>query len=267
MDQGGYAVVADNLSFTYVHNNTQTEALRRVSFGVRRDEFVSIIGPSGCGKTTVLRLVADLLQPTSGRLLVNGKSPAEAREGHEFSFMFQDAALLEWRTALGNVMLPLELMGANKAEARQTAEKLLDLVGLSGFENRFPRQLSGGMRQRVCMGRALATNPPLLLMDEPFAALDQITRHRLNFELLRIWSTTDSTVLFVTHNIREAILLSDRVIVLTTRPGTVKDVMNVGLPRPRTEELSRSPEFNELHVQGEQLLEEAIHESRNDKGQ
>jgi NitT/TauT family transport system ATP-binding protein len=261
MDEGGYAVVADNLSFTYVHNNTQTEALRRVTFKVRRGEFVSIIGPSGCGKTTILRLVADLIQPTSGALIVNGKLPAEARKAHEFSFMFQDAALLEWRTALGNVMLPFELVGTNRAEAKRIAEKLLDLVGLSGFENRFPRQLSGGMRQRVCMGRALATNPPLLLMDEPFAALDQITRHRLNFELLRIWSTTEATVLFVTHNIREAILLSDRVIVLTTRPGTVMDDMHVGLPRPRTAELSMSAEFNELHVRGEQLLEEAIRES------
>lgn len=253
-------VVAENVSFSYVTGQNYTEAIKDISFTIHKGEFVSFIGPSGCGKTTLLRLIANLLIPTDGKLFINGKSPELARKEHDFSFMFQEPALLEWRTSLKNITLPLELSGKDNTEAINISKNLMSLVGLEGFEDHFPRQLSGGMRQRVSIARALTLEPPLLLMDEPFAALDQITRHRMNFELLRIWSTTDSTVLFVTHNIREAVLLSDRVFVFKSQPGRIMEIIDINLPRPRYLELTDTSEFNELHVLGERLLEEAIHE-------
>lgn len=240
----------------------QTEALRGIDLSIKEHEFVSVIGPSGSGKTTLLRLIADLLEPTSGEIKIFGSSPKDARLSNMFSIVFQEAALLDWRTALDNIALPLELKGVEKAERLKIAQEMLKLVNLEGFGNHYPRQLSGGMCQRVAIARALSINPPLLLMDEPFAALDQITRHRMNFELLRIWQYSRPTVFFITHNIREAILLSDRVIVLSTQPGRIFKTFNIEIPRPRTIETTMTDEFNRYHVLGERTLEETIYHEK-----
>lgn len=216
-------------------------ALENLSFEVGDREFVSLIGPSGCGKSTVLRLVADILQPTSGEILVHGEPPAEARRKRLYSFVFQDPVMLPWRTVIKNVELPLEIIGnPTRKSFEDRPAKLLKLVGLNGFEKANPDQLSGGMKQRAAIARALLLNPKVLLMDEPFGALDEITRDRMNLELLRIWKETDAAVLFVTHSIDEAVFLSDRVIVLSPRPGTVWAEIEVDLPRPRGLELKQS---------------------------
>jgi NitT/TauT family transport system ATP-binding protein len=217
-------------------------ALHGVTLTVKPREFVSVLGPSGCGKSTLLRLVADILSPTAGRITIAGQRPAVARQRRVFGFVFQDPTLLAWRSALRNVLLPLEITGEAQ-EARATALELLELVGLKGFENAYPWQLSGGMRQRVAIARALITRPAILLMDEPFGALDEIARERMNQELLRIWERTATTVLFVTHSATEAVFLSDRVIVLTARPGRVKRDLAVALPRPRAPALKETAEF------------------------
>jgi len=216
-------------------------ALENLSFEVGDREFVALIGPSGCGKSTVLRLVADILQPTSGEILVHGKSPAEARRERLYSFVFQDPVMLPWRTVIKNVELPLEIIGNSaRKQFGDRPAKLLNLVGLSGFEKASPSQLSGGMKQRAAIARALLLNPKVLLMDEPFGALDEITRDRMNLELLRIWKETDAAVLFVTHSIDEAVFLSDRVVVLSPRPGTVYADVKIDIPRPRALELKQS---------------------------
>jgi NitT/TauT family transport system ATP-binding protein len=225
-------------------------ALDQLSLDVPRNAFVSLIGPSGCGKSTFLRAVGDLATRAiiSGEIVVNGGCPAEARRRGEFAFVFQDPVLLPWRTVLANVALPLEV-GCRNGQARRWARspaELLELVALGGFEHALPRQLSGGMRQRVALARALTMNPSLLLMDEPFGALDQITRDRMNAELLNIWSATAASVIFVTHSIPEAVYLSDRIVVLSSRPGHVKAVVEVPLARPRLEAIKRSTGFLEL---------------------
>jgi NitT/TauT family transport system ATP-binding protein len=218
------------------------QALEDVSLSVRPREFVSLLGPSGCGKSTLLRLVSDVLAPTSGSIRVTGTTPEAARKSRAFGFVFQDATLLAWRSALQNVLLPLEISGERRdAEAR--GRQLLNLVGLAGFEQSYPWQLSGGMRQRVSIARALITQPQVLLMDEPFGALDEITRERLNAELLRIWQATGTTILFVTHNSPEAVFLSDRVVVLTARPARVKLDVRIDLPRPRDPAIKETVEF------------------------
>lgn len=217
-------------------------ALDGISLHVNTREFVSLLGPSGCGKSTLLRLVSDVLSPTRGQIEVGGRSAERARKERRFGFVFQDATLLAWRTAIQNVRLPLEISGDTR-EARERAAQLMDLVGLHGFEDAFPSQLSGGMRQRVSIARALITSPQILLMDEPFGALDEITRERLNVELLRIWEATGTTILFVTHSSPEAVFLSDRVIVLTPRPGRVKLELPIGLPRPRDPAIKETVEF------------------------
>jgi NitT/TauT family transport system ATP-binding protein len=217
-----------------------------VNLTLRDGEFVSIVGPSGCGKTTMLRVINGLMPRTSGEILIDGR-PAENLD-HELvmGFVFQGASLLPWRTSLKNVLLGLEGGGQKALQAESVARKYLELVGLSGFENHYPHELSGGMQQRVNLARALAVNPRILLMDEPFAALDAQTRNFMQLELLRIWRETQKTVVFVTHMIAEAILLSDRVIVFTHRPGTIRSEFKVPLPRPRTMEMRSDPRFLEL---------------------
>jgi NitT/TauT family transport system ATP-binding protein len=236
------------------------QALSGIDLSVPSGRFVSLIGPSGCGKSTLLRLVADLIVPTEGRIEAIGGTPRQARLARKIGFVFQEAALLDWRRILDNVALPLELRGTPSRERNDRARELLGLVGLAGFETSWPRQLSGGMRQRAAIARALSTEPPLLLMDEPFGALDQITRDRLNMELIRIHEATGVTILFVTHSIREAVLLSDTVVVMTPRPGRIARVIDVALARPRRLETRRDPHFERLVQEGAAELEKGFHD-------
>ncbi|MCW1841064.1 ABC transporter ATP-binding protein [Prosthecomicrobium hirschii] len=219
-------------------------ALEDVSFSVEPGGFTSLLGPSGCGKSTLLRVVADLIAPSEGHISVLGTSPAEARRGRSLGFVFQDAALLPWRTALQNVELPLEVGGRRALPAgAATPKELLALVGLSGWENSYPHELSGGMRQRVSIARALLGGPRLLLMDEPFGALDEFTRDRLNAELRRIWAETGTTILFVTHSVYEAVFLADQVLVLAANPGRVAALQPIELPRNRELAVRDTAEF------------------------
>jgi NitT/TauT family transport system ATP-binding protein len=217
-----------------------------VNLSLRDGEFVSVVGPSGCGKTTMLRVINGLMPRTAGEILIDGKSAEDMDHELVMGFVFQGASLLPWRTSLRNVLLGLEGRGGNPKEAEKAGRKYLELVGLSGFENHYPHELSGGMQQRVNLARALAVNPRILLMDEPFAALDAQTRNFMQLELLRIWRETKKTVIFVTHMIAEAILLSDRVVVFSHRPGTIRSEFQVPLPRPRTMEMRSDPRFLEL---------------------
>lgn len=221
-------------------------ALTSVSLDIQRGEFISLLGPSGCGKTTLLRIIADLLQPTSGTITVGGESPRAARLKQRYGIVFQSAVLYDWRTVKKNVMLPLEIMHVPKAERSERAEKMLELVGLTDFASHYPNQLSGGMQQRVGIARALALRPEILLMDEPFSALDEFTREKLHMDLLRIWRKTNKTIIFVTHNISESVFLSDRVCVLSPHPGRLSAVVDIDLPRPRTMEMRDTPHFTEL---------------------
>jgi len=224
----------------------QTHALSRVSLDIAPGEFVSLLGPSGCGKSTLLRLVADLIEPSDGLITVKGKTPRQARLDREYGIVFQSPVLYDWRDVLRNVELPLEVMRVPAAQRDQRAREMLRLVGLKDFESHYPWQLSGGMQQRVSIARALSFKPAILLMDEPFGALDEMTRERMNAELLNIWSQTDTTVIFVTHSIAEAVFLSSRVVVMTPRPGRIEKVVNIDLPRPRTLETREDPHYFEL---------------------
>jgi NitT/TauT family transport system ATP-binding protein len=220
-------------------------ALYNVSLFIRRNEFVSLLGPSGCGKTTLIRIVAGLLSADRGEIMVNGQVVSEP--GRDRCMVFQQFGLLPWRTVLTNVEFGLEIEGVPKGERRQVAEKYLELVGLKGFENYYPHQISGGMQQRVGIARALSKKPDILLMDEPFGAVDAQTREQLQEELLKIWSGTDTTVVFVTHSIDEAVYLSDRVVVMQARPGRIKEEVAVDLPRPRWEgDVKADPRFAQL---------------------
>jgi NitT/TauT family transport system ATP-binding protein len=224
----------------------QTRALSRVSLDVAPGEFVSLLGPSGCGKSTLLRLVADLIEPSDGRITVKGKSPRQARIDREYGIVFQSPVLYDWRNVLRNVQLPLEVMRFPAAERDRRAREMLELVGLNEFERHYPWQLSGGMQQRVSIARALSFKPAILLMDEPFGALDEMTRERMNGELLSIWGKTDTTVIFVTHSIAEAVFLSNRVVVMTPRPGRIEKIVDIDLPRPRTFATREQPRYFEL---------------------
>jgi NitT/TauT family transport system ATP-binding protein len=246
---GAPIIALDGVRFTYGQPGTSrsVEALRDVSFTVDRRQFVSIVGLSGCGKSTLLKLVSGLLTATAGTVQVAGQTPAEARRRQSFGFVFQSPVLLPWRNALENVAMLLEVQGVPKAERHEVAHTYLELVGLAGFERHHPRELSGGMQQRVSIARALTLDPEILLMDEPFGALDAITRDRMAFELLEISQRSQKSVLFVTHSVSEAVLLSDVVVVLTPRPGRVQVIRAIDMPRPRTRETRMTSEFT-THV-------------------
>jgi NitT/TauT family transport system ATP-binding protein len=245
---------AERLCKTYRVRQLEAVALRDADLEVRQGEFVSLIGPSGCGKTTLLRLVADLIEPTAGTLEVAGTTPREARAARAYGYVFQAPVLYDWRTVLRNVTLPLEIMGYPRGERRRRATELLTMVGLENFQRQYPWQLSGGMQQRVSIARALAFDPKLLLMDEPFGALDEITREAMNLELLRIWRQTGKTVVFVTHSIAEAVFLSSRIVVMTARPGRIREIIDVDLPYPRDAQARESERFFELTTQVREAL-------------
>jgi NitT/TauT family transport system ATP-binding protein len=248
-DEGGKAPAAqaaieiNGLSLSFDTADGPVQALSNVSLRIARGDFVSFIGPSGCGKTTLLRAVADLETPTSGSIRVNGMSPREARANRAYGYVFQAPALYPWRTVARNIALPLEIMGFNRKEREARVAKGLELVNLSGFGGKYPWQLSGGMQQRASIARALSFDPDLLLMDEPFGALDEIVRDMLNQQLLRLWDVTGKTVLFVTHSIPEAVFLSSHIVVMSPRPGRIYDVIECNFPRDRQLEIRETSEF------------------------
>jgi NitT/TauT family transport system ATP-binding protein len=229
-------------------------ALQDIDLELAPREFVSLIGPSGCGKSTLLRVIGDLIEPTRGSVTVNGKSARQARSDGDYGIVFQDSVLFDWRTVAKNIALPLEMLGWDRQRRRQRVAEMLELVELAGFGDHHPWQLSGGMQQRVAIARALAFEPALLLMDEPFGALDEMTRERLNLELLAVWEKTGSTVAFVTHSISEAVFLSSRVVVMSPRPGRIAGAVEVDLAYPRTVETREAPRFFELVTQVRELL-------------
>jgi NitT/TauT family transport system ATP-binding protein len=229
-------------------------ALEGIDLEIRSGEFVSLIGPSGCGKSTLLRLIGDLTSPSTGTVLVNAKPARQARLDRDYGMVFQAPVLMDWRTVAKNIELPLEIMGWKPADRSARSTELLKLVELDGFEGRHPWQLSGGMQQRVAIARALAFDPKLLLMDEPFGALDEMTRERMNLELMRIWSRTRTTVVFVTHSIPEAVFLSTRVVVMSARPGRIARVVEVDLPQPRTVETRETERYFELVTEVREAL-------------
>jgi NitT/TauT family transport system ATP-binding protein len=230
-------------------------ALQNIELAIEPGEFVSLIGPSGCGKSTLLRIIADLIPPTSGAVTINGKPAPRARADHDYGMVFQDSVLFDWRTVTKNVSLPLEMLGWSRARRKQRVDEMLRLVELDGFERHHPWQLSGGMQMRVAIARALSFEPALLLMDEPFGALDEMTRERMNMELLRIWEASSSTVVFVTHSIAEAVFLSTRAVVMSPRPGRIAEIVEIDLPYPRTALTREDPRFFEHVTQ----VREALH--------
>ncbi|HZT19296.1 MAG TPA: ABC transporter ATP-binding protein [Dongiaceae bacterium] len=237
------AIEIRGLSLVFATADAPVIALSDIHLSIRRGEFVSFIGPSGCGKTTLMRVIADLEQQTEGEITVNGVSPREARLARAYGYVFQAPALYAWRSVLANVTLPLEIMGLPREERAKRAARYLEMVGLTGFERKFPWQLSGGMQQRVSIARALSFEPQLLLMDEPFGALDEITRDHLNEHLIRLWEQTRKTVVFVTHSISEAVFLSSRIVVMSPRPGRVVEVIENSLPARRTLDIRDTAEF------------------------
>jgi NitT/TauT family transport system ATP-binding protein len=240
---GTNVVEAKGLGLTFATDDGDVVALSDVDLDIAAGEFVSFIGPSGCGKTTLLRVIADLERPTTGSITINGMSPEEARKSRAYGYVFQAPALFPWRTIERNVALPLEIMGYPEAERRARIARTLELVNLAGFERKFPWQLSGGMQQRASIARALAFDADLLLMDEPFGALDEIVRDHLNSELLKLFARTKKTIAFVTHSIPEAVYLSTKIVVMSPRPGRVTDVIHSTLPAERPLEIRETPEF------------------------
>jgi NitT/TauT family transport system ATP-binding protein len=239
-------IEAKNLNLVFETGDGPVHALKDVNLTINKGEFVSFIGPSGCGKTTFLRAIAALETPTGGRLTVNGMTPDEARRKRAYGYVFQAAGLYPWRTISGNIKLPLEIMGFSKAEQAARVERVLELVELSGFGKKFPWQLSGGMQQRASIARALAFDADILLMDEPFGALDEIVRDRLNEEVLKLWARTGKTIGFVTHSIPEAVYLSTKIVVMSPRPGRITDVIDSPLPKERPLDIRDSREFIEI---------------------
>ena len=245
-------VKVDSVTKTFARGNVT--ALENIELELHPGEFVSLIGPSGCGKSTLLRVVGDLTPPTSGTVTINGKPARQAREDGDYGIVFQDSVLFDWRTVAKNIALPLEMLGWDREKRKARTEEMLDLVELRNFADHHPWQLSGGMQQRVSIARALSFEPALLLMDEPFGALDEMTRERLNLELLSIWEKLGSTVVFVTHSISEAVFLSTRVVVMSPRPGRIAGMVPIDLPFPRTVETREDPRFFELVTQVRELL-------------
>ncbi|ODT65696.1 MAG: sulfonate ABC transporter ATP-binding protein [Pelagibacterium sp. SCN 63-23] len=239
-------ISAEHLGLVFPAGDGDIVALSDVNLVVNKGEFVSFIGPSGCGKTTFLRAIADLEKPSSGTLSINGQTPEEARKARAYGYVFQAPALYAWRTIEKNVALPLEIMNYSRDQQAERIHRTLDLVNLTGFENKYPWQLSGGMQQRASIARALSFDADLLLMDEPFGALDEIVRDHLNFELLKLWERTQKTICFVTHSIPEAVYLSTKIVVMSPRPGRVTDVIESKLPRERPLDIRESPEFLEI---------------------
>lgn len=236
-------IEAKDLSLVFQTNDGPVHALSDVDLTINKGEFVSFIGPSGCGKTTFLRVIADLEQATGGAVTVNGMSAADARRARAYGYVFQAAGLYPWRTIAGNVRLPLEIMGYSRKDMEERVARTLDLVNLSGFERKFPWQLSGGMQQRASIARALAFDADILLMDEPFGALDEIVRDHLNEALLKLWARTEKTIGFVTHSIPEAVYLSTKIVVMSPRPGRIIDVIESDLPKDRPLDIRETPEF------------------------
>lgn len=249
MDNSSADIHVEDVSMIFQGNKGETtQALSHVTFDIKKGEFVSLLGPSGCGKTTLLRTIADLIKPTEGKVMIGDMTPEEMRKNRQYGMVFQSPVLYEWRTVLRNVMLPMEITHVPRPKRFEKAEKMLEMVGLSDYLDHYPFQLSGGMQQRVGIARALAMNPKILLMDEPFSALDEFTREKLNEDLLKIWKKTNKTVVFVTHNIAESVFLSDKIVVLSPHPGRVSAIVDIDLPRPRTRELRDTPEFNNYVV-------------------
>jgi NitT/TauT family transport system ATP-binding protein len=250
------AVDLRGVSVHFMSERGVVTALENISFSLLVGGFLTLLGPSGCGKSTLLRVIADIIQPSTGSVRVQGHAPVEARRRRDIGFVFQDSTLLPWRDVLGNVRLPLQVGGgANRTHGRRSPEELLALVGLSGWEHAMPHELSGGMRQRVAIARALLGDPRILLMDEPFGALDEITRDRLNDELLHVWRETGTTILFVTHSIHEAAYLGQQVLMLAARPGRVREIVPVDLPEPRHLAIRDTAEFGALAGRLRRILE------------
>ena len=239
-------IKSNDLSLTFETSDGPVHALKDINLEISKGEFVSFIGPSGCGKTTFLRVIADLEAPTAGSITVNGVSAAEARNARAYGYVFQAAGLYPWRTIGGNIRLPLEIMGYPKADQIERVKRVLELVELDGFDRKFPWQLSGGMQQRASIARALAFDADILLMDEPFGALDEIVRDHLNEQLLALWARTEKTIGFVTHSIPEAVYLSTKIVVMSPRPGRITDVIESPLPKERPLEIRDTPEFIEI---------------------
>lgn len=245
MDQE-LAIEAKSLDLTFQTNDGPVHALQDINLSVNKGEFVSFIGPSGCGKTTLLRVLADLETPTGGSISINGVSPAEARQNRAYGYVFQAAGLYPWRTIANNIRLPLEIMGYTKSDQNERIQRVLELVDLAGFEKKFPWQLSGGMQQRASIARALAFDADILLMDEPFGALDEIVRDHLNEQLLLLWAKTQKTIAFVTHSIPEAVYLSTKIVVMSPRPGRIHEIIDSTLPKERPLDIRDSAEFIEI---------------------
>lgn len=255
-------IKVNGIEKVYLSRDASVKALDRVDLDIEEGKFVSIVGPTGCGKTTLLKIIGGIIEPSQGTVNIHGKSPDEARKDRDFGFIFQDAALLPSRTALGNIKLALEVIREQNGESDWNPKKiethcmqLLARVGLQGFEHKFPHQLSGGMCQRVSIMRALSYDPPILLMDEPFSNLDEITRDRLQLDFLKLWEGQGKTSILVTHNLWEAVFLSDLVVILTERPGRIKGVTEINLPRPRTKEVRDTVEFLEYVKNTRNILE------------